>query len=114
MTRRTLCVTLMLVIGLGALGLASQGRSYSKPLGSVWDEAVKAVRDANYYVSDSNRDEGWFVFHTRRKGGHEIKVQLQGNATQTSVKVGALDPSEDEDCEDHVADYLVALDKRLD
>ena len=35
----------VLLLG-GALALAGQARSYSKPIEVTWDEAVKAVRDA--------------------------------------------------------------------
>ncbi len=114
MTRRIVCATLALVIGLGTLAVAAQARTYAKSVDLVWDDAVKAVRDVKYYMGESDRDEGWFVFHTRRTGGHEIKVQLLGSGTQATVQVGAVDPEDDEDCEDHVAKYLAALDKRLD
>jgi hypothetical protein len=112
--KRVLMVTAVVLLGLAALALAGQSRTYGKPVESTWDEAVKAVRDVAYYVSDSNRDEHWFVFHTRRKGGHDIKVSLVGSDQQTTVQVAAVDPDDDEDAADHVAKFLAALDKRLD
>jgi hypothetical protein len=112
--RKMLVLTAVLLLGLAAVALAGQSRTYNKPLNSTWDEAVKAVRDVEYYVSDSNRDQDWFIFHTRRKGGHEIKVTLTGSAQVTTVQVAAVAADEDEDVVDHVTKYLAALDKRMD
>jgi hypothetical protein len=111
--RRMLIVTAAVLLGLAALALAGQSRTYVKPVESTWDEAVKAVRDVGYFVSDSNRDEHWLVFHTRRNGGHVVKVSLTGSAQATTVQVGAVDPDDDEDATSYVTKYLAALDKRM-
>ena len=107
-------VTAAFLLGLAALALAGQSRTYARPLETTWDEAVKAVRDVAYYVSDSKRDEHWFVFQTRRKGGHVVKVSLSGGDQVTTVQVAAVDPADDEDAAEHVTKYLAALDKRMD
>jgi hypothetical protein len=114
MKRAVILATVLVLVGLATVALAGPSKAYAKPSETVWDEAVKAVRDVQYYVSDSNRDEGWFIFHTRRKGGHQIKVTVSGTASTTTVSLAAVDPDDEEDALDHMVEYLAALDHRLD
>ena len=114
MARRALAVVVGVLLFGGTLVLAGQARSYSKPIEVTWDEAVKAARDAELFVADSNRSEHWFVMRTKRKGGYEIKVSLVGSDQQATVQVDAVDPQDDERTVKHVTRYLDALDRRMD
>lgn len=114
MARRALVVTVTGLLLAGTLVLAGQARSYNKPIEVTWDEAVKAVRDAELYVSDSNRSDHWFVMRTKRKGGYEMRVTLFGTEQQATVQVDAVDPGDSERSEKHIRRFLDALDRRLD
>ena len=94
-------------------------RSYDRPISVVWDEAVKAVRDANFVVLDSKRSEYWFTMRTKSKlsakRGMPMKVELEGDLNETTVTISLLDEDDDEeDLEKPGTKYLEALDKRLD
>lgn len=114
MARRALAVTLGVLVLGGAVVLAGQARSYDRPIEVTWDEAVKAVRDAELYVSDSNRSEHWFVMRTKRKGGYEMRVTLFGTEQQATVQVDAVDPRDDDRTVKHIRRFLDALDRRMD
>jgi hypothetical protein len=116
MSNRVVLVAMVAVVLLlgGMTVLAGQARTYDKPIEVTWDEAVKAARDAELYVTDSNRSEHWFVMRTKRKGGHEIKVSLYGTLQEATVQVDAVDPEEDKQTAKHVTRFLDALDRRMD
>jgi len=114
MVRRVVAVAVVVLLLGGVAALAGQARTYEKPIEVTWDEAVKAVRDAELYVADSNRPEHWFVMRTKRKGGHEIKVSLFGTLQEATVQVEAVDPEDDQRTAKHVSRFLDALDRRMD
>lgn len=114
MARRALAVAVVVLLLGGVSALAGQARTYGTPIEVTWDEAVKAARDAELYVADSNRSEHWFVMRTKRKGGYEIKVTLFGTLEEATVQVDAVDPRGDERTVKHVNRFLDVLDRRMD
>jgi hypothetical protein len=107
-----------LLVLTAAVAGAADTRTYQKPLESTWDEAVKAVRDAELVVIDSDRSEHRFTMRTKawqsHKKGRVIEVVLSGDERTTTVTVRAADPGEEVKLEKAIAAYMAALDDRMD
>lgn len=110
-------VTILLAL-IAATAGAADTRTYDRPLESTWDEAVKAVRDVDFVLLDSDRSEHTFSMRTKswrsHKKGREIEVELSGDHTQATVTVRAADPDEAVKLAKAIARYMVALDERMD
>ena len=116
--RRVLLVVAVVVLLAPGLALAQQSRTYDKGLETVWDHAVKAARDVNFVVVDSNREDHVLIIRTTSKLSHkrglEMRVGLQGDLERTAVTVSAVDPSRRDKAQKHIAKYLEQLDRRLE
>jgi hypothetical protein len=115
---RPFVVIAALLVLTAVVTLASESRTYQRPLESTWDEAIKAVRDADLVMIDSDRSEHRFTMRTKvwysRKKGHAIEVQLSGDERATTVTARASDPEDEDIADKPIARYLEALDKRMD
>ena len=106
-------VVLLVASFVGADG----SRTYSKSIEQVWDEAVKAVRDADLVLTDSDRSEHWFEMETPEKTLKRtvrFEVQLAGSGTTTQVTVRATHRAGTTRSDKVMARYLEALDERMD
>lgn len=108
------CIVLLLA---GALVVsAADSRTYAKSIELVWDEAVKAVRDADLVLTDSDRSEHWFRMETPKKAlkrtvGFEVRLVQTGGGTQVAVR--SLDDEGSKKSAKVIAEYLGALDERI-
>jgi len=117
MRRSALVIATVLFALIAQTALAADTRSYDRPLESTWDEAVKAVRDAEMVMLDSDRSEHWFTMRTKswysHKKGRVMEVELTGDHLQATVTVRAADPAEEEKLVKAIARYMAALDERM-
>ena len=117
MQRRSVAVVAVLVLAVTYVG-ATDSRTYDRPLESSWDEAVKAVRDADLVMLDSSRSEHHFTVRTKAwhsaKKGRVIEVHLSGDLSSTTVTARAGDPEDAPKVAKAIARYLAALDDRMD
>ena len=99
-----------------AVASAADVRSYDKSIELVWDEAVKAARDVELVVTDSDRTEHWFTMETPKKTlartvRFEVRLTASGSGTQVAVK--ATEDAGSSKSEKTIARYLDALDHRM-
>ncbi len=115
--KRFVIIATLLVLAAGVAG-AADTRTYDRPLESTWDEAVKAARDAEMVVLDSDRSEHSFSMRTKawysHKKGRTMEVELSGDQFTATVTVRAADPDEATKLAKAIAQYMEALDKRMD
>ncbi len=106
---------LALVAGIAS---ATDTRTYDRPLESTWDEAVKAVRDVEYVLVDSDRSEHRFTMRTKawhsHKKGRAMEVELSGDHMSATVTVRAADPNDAVKVAKAIARYMAVLDERMD
>jgi hypothetical protein len=118
MRRRSFVVITALLVFAAAVAGAADTRTYQRPLAGTWDEAVKAVRDADLVLLDSDRSEGRFTMRTKAwhssKKGRTIEVELSGDEHTTTVTARAADPDEEVKLAKAIALYMAALDDRMD
>ena len=114
MAKRVVASIFVVMLLGAAVVAADQSRSYEWPLEVTWDEAVKAVRDAELYLSSSKRSDHWFLMRTKKKGGVEIRVTLSGTHQAATVEVRAADPADAKKAAKHVDRFLAALDRRME
>lgn len=118
MRRRSIVVITALLILAAAMVGAADTRTYQQPIETTWDEAVKAVRDAELVLIDSDRSEHRFTMRTKswatHKKGRVIEVELSGDQFTATVTVRAADPAEAAKLEKAIGLYLAALDERMD
>ncbi len=111
----SLAVTFLALVVSSALAAE---RSYQRPLETAWDAAVKACRDAELVVLDSDREEHVLEVRTRSwyssKKGDRLRITLTGNDTTATVRIVPEDPARAEAVAKHIESYLAALDERLD
>ncbi len=116
--QRAVIVLCAFTILLSATFLAADSRSYERPIGTVWDHAVKAVRDVDFVLIDSNRSEHEFTMRRKSKLNHKkglvMEVKLSGDHTHATIHVRAANPEKIEKAAKHIRKYLDALDRRLD
>jgi hypothetical protein len=110
-------IAAVMIIAVAAAAIAADTRTYDRPLETTWDEAVKAVRDAELILLDSDRDEHVFTMRTTtwhsRKKGRAMEVELVGGLTSTTVTVRAVNPDDEPKLVKAIARYLTALDDRM-
>lgn len=118
MRYRTFFVVATLLALTAAVAGAADTRTYDRPLETTWDEAVKAVRDADFVLLDSKRSEHHFTMRTKSwhsaKKGRVIDVELSGDHTTATVTARAADPDEAVKLAKAIARYMAALDARMD
>lgn len=107
-----------LIILTAGLAEAAETRTYDRPIESTWDEAVKAVRDVNFVLTDSRRSEHRFTMRTKawqsHKKGRSMEVELSGDHLTATITVRAADPDQAAKLAKAIAKYMAALDKRMD
>ncbi len=106
-----------MVIAATVPAFAGDSRSYDKPIEVVWDEAVKAIRDADMVLTDSKRPEHWFTMKTEGKTFARtlhFEVELAQTGSRTEVSVRPVDEDGSKKSAEVVARYLEALDRRMD
>jgi len=106
-----------LIIAMAVPALAADSRSYGKPIEVVWDEAVKAIRDADMVLTDSKRPEHWFTMKTEGKtfaSTRHFEVELTQSGERTEVSVRAVEEDGSKKSIEVIARYLEALDRRMD
>ncbi len=94
---------------------AADSRAYDAPIERVWDEAVKAARDAGLVLTDSDRSDHGFTMQTPKKTLSrtvDFEVELNQTGEQTTVAV-RLDREGSKKSAKTIAKYMAALDKRL-
>jgi hypothetical protein len=107
---------LIAMVAVNALVWAGDSRTYQKSIELTWDEAVKAIRDADLTLTDSNRSEHWFTMVTPKKSlaktvNFEVRLTETGGGTQ--VVIEALDNAGSKRASNGIIRYLDALDKRM-
>jgi len=111
-----LCGMVMAGLALATLVNAAE-RSYARPMETVWDAAVKAARDAELVVVNSDRDSYLLLLRTKAwyssKKGLQIRVTLSGSDGAVIVRAEAVDPETAERLAKSITKYLEALDARL-
>lgn len=117
--RRTACLVGIVLLALvaGVAG-AAETRTYDRTLESTWDEAVKAVRDVEFVILDSDRSEHRFTMRTKawysHKKGRSMEVEVSGDLSSATVTVRATDPDDATKVAKAIARYMAALDERMD
>jgi hypothetical protein len=116
--RRSLITAAAVLVALTAgFAAAADTRSYDRPVEITWDEAVKAVRDADLVLLDSDRSEHRFTMRNKKwhshKKGRTMEVELSGDESQATVTVRAADPNDEPKLAKVIARYLAALDERM-
>ncbi|MEE4270540.1 MAG: hypothetical protein V2I67_02625 [Thermoanaerobaculales bacterium] len=117
MNRPAFLVVTILVLLTAGVAAAADTRTYDRPIESTWEEAVKAVRDAEMVMLDSSRAEHTFTMRTTswysHKKGRVMEVELDGDLSSTTITVRAADPEQEEKLVKAIARYLAALDERM-
>lgn len=104
------------MIAAAAISAAGDTNAYDAPVERVWDEAVKATRDADLELTDSDRSEHWFTMQTPKKTLSRtvvFEVELNQTGDTTKVSVRAVPDDGSKKSVKVIARYLAALDKRL-
>lgn len=118
MRRTTFLVGIVLLALVAGIAGATDSRTYDRTLESTWDEAVKAVRDVEYVMLDSDRSEHRFTMRTKawhsHKKGRSMEVEVSGDLSSATVTVRATDPKDAAKVAKATARYLAALDERMD
>jgi hypothetical protein len=112
----TLAGILGVVLLVAAVAGADGSRFYPKSVELVWDEAIKAVRDADLVLTDSNRSEHWFEMKTPEKTVKRtvrFEVRLVSSGTGTQVTVRGTDRAGTNRSDKMIDRYLNALDERM-
>ena len=110
-----MCLALA-VLGIAVVSIAADSRTYSRSIEPVWDEAVKATRDADLELLESSRAEHWFTMRTPPKTlskSVSFEVRLTRNGESTTVTVREIDAPGTKKSLKAIAAYLDALDKRM-
>jgi DNA polymerase III alpha subunit (gram-positive type) len=119
---KRLLITGLTVLLVGAGLLVShafeQSRTYDRSIEAVWDEAVKATRDVDFVLVDSDRSKHELTMRTKSKLSAKRGLHMYLNLVETSagtrVIVKPADPAKVKKTAKHITQYLQALDKRLD
>lgn len=118
MSRTALVAGITLVVLAAGIAGATDTRTYDRTLETTWDAAVKAVRDVDFVILDSDRSEHHFTMRTKswhsHKKGRSMEVELSGDQSSATVTVRATDPDDVKKVAKAIARYLEALDERMD
>lgn len=111
---RIACVVVL--VAVTAFVWAADRRSYDKSIETVWDEAVKASRDAELVLVDSDRNEHWFILETPKKSlskkiSFEVSLEQAGNVT--NVVVEDIEGAGSNKSRKKIAAFFDALEKRM-
>lgn len=102
---------------LGGWLFAAESRAYERPIETVWEHALKASRDVDFVLLDSNHSEYWFTMRTKSKlsskRGMVMAVTLSGDHTHATIEVSAVDPAKAQKLAKHIRNFMIAVDKRL-
>ncbi len=112
--RQIVCVVALVAFALVAS--AADRRSYGKSIETVWDEAVKATRDAELELTDSDRGEHWFIVETPKKSLAKtvvFEVRLEQSGEQTNVVTRDLEGAGSKKMQKTQAAFFDALEKRM-
>ena len=116
--KTTTVVFLSAILLAGAMVVsAADSRTYTKGIETVWDEAVKATRDADLEVTDSNRSEHWFRMETPKKTLKRtvhFEVELTQSGNNTVVTVRSVDDEGSKKSIKTINKYFDALGSRMD
>lgn len=104
------------VLAAAPIASAAETRSYDRSLELVWDDAVKAARDAELVLTDSDRADHWFTMETPPKTfsssvGFEVTLERVGDETEVTVR--ALDRPDSKKSQRAMAAFFEALERRL-
>lgn len=114
-TWRIACL-ISVVIAAAAVLPAADSRTFDAPIETVWDEAVKATRDADLVLTDSDRDEHTFTMQTPKKTlarTVDFEVTLSQTGEMTQVRVRAIAEEGSNKSTKVIAKFFAALDRRL-
>jgi hypothetical protein len=101
---------------VSVVAAAGDSRMYQRSIEPVWDEAVKAARDAELEVTDSSRAEHWFTMRTKAKTlsrSHHFEVRLVQNGDLTTVTVEATSHPGSKKSRNNIAKFFEALHERM-
>ncbi len=113
-TFRILSVVAVILVAL--VVSASDRRSFDKSIETVWDEAVKATRDAELELIDSDRSEHWFIVETPKKSLAKtvsFEVRLEQAGDHTNVLTRDLEGAGSKKMQKTQAAFFDALEKRM-
>ena len=108
-------VVLAMVLVATAVAAASS-RTYEQSIELVWEEAVKASRDAELVVTESDREEHRFRMKTPKKAlskSVSFEVRLASTGAGTTVTVTELDDPGSTKSAKAIAAFFEALDARM-
>jgi hypothetical protein len=109
---------LLISSGLLVAHAFEQTRTYSRSIEAVWDEVVKATRDVDFVLVDSDRSKHELSMRTKSKmsakRGLYMNLKLDETIDGTRVKVWPEDPAKVKKTAKHITKYLQALDKRIE
>lgn len=106
----------LFVLLVAAAAIAGDSRTYSRSIEPVWDEAVKAVRDADLELTDSSRAQHWFTMKTKAKTlsrSRHFEVRLTQSGEVTTVAVEESDHESTKKSRNIIARYFAALHERM-
>ncbi len=107
---------LCLLILVSVVAAAGDSRAYQRSIEPVWDEAVKAARDAGLEVTDSSRAEHWFTMKTKARTlskSHHLEVRLVQNGGTTTVTVEETSHPGSKKSRNVISEYFSALHERM-
>ena len=111
-------IGLVAIVMLSAIAAsAADTRTYARSIELVWDDAVKATRDVDLEVTDSDRSEHRFEMErakTSLKTAVRFEVELSDSGNQTTITVRAIGEEGSKRSVKIIAKYLAALDDRID
>ena len=112
---RIVCAVAMALVA-SAVVIAADSRTYERSIELVWDEAVKATRDAELVVTESDRAEYRFRMKTPKKTlskSVSFEVRLTDTGDGTTVRVTELDDPGSKKSVKAIAAFFEALDARI-
>ena len=116
MKTRGIAGVVVLAIMVVATAVAASSRTYDQSIELVWDEAVKASRDAELVVTESDREEHRFRMKTPKKAlskSVSFEVRLASTGAGTTVTVTELDDPGSTKSAKAIAAFFEALDARM-
>jgi hypothetical protein len=116
MKSRSIAALLCLFILAAGVLSAADSRSYQRTIEPVWDEAVKAARDAELEITDSSRAKHWFTMKTKKttfSRSIHFEVELSQSGEVTTVTVSESDHQGSKKSRNVISRYFAALHDRM-
>jgi hypothetical protein len=116
MKTRSIAGFVVLALLVVVTAVAATSRTYDRSIELVWDEAVKASRDAELVVTESDREEHRFRMKTPKKAlskSVSFEVRLAESGSGTAVTVTELDDPGSTKSAKAIAAFFEALDARM-